>query len=383
MKPIFILGVARSGTNLLARVLNRNPSVTVALDPFQPLFRSLRNALVAFHAPERIRRWFSPTTPFQDFYFHPDGPILLDIMLSGEAGFPLGNEELSILQPKIAERAALESPELARRLRTLEGEDYAQLLWNGFNIIAGMSPRTMWAGCKEVWIVDFLPLLARAFPQARFYFIERDPRAIVASLLALSRKDPTQAAHVPSYLRHWRKNIALTRRFQADPVLCKRFTLVSYEQFVAEPSSVAMRICDELGIEFSPAMLELTADGWRGNSSFNHEGRDIYTHTVNRWREILPEQVVQAADFLCGPEMMLTNYQPAAEPSPEKALSFIMEANKNPGSWRSDNADLSVDFGGELIRHFFLQSNEIHDEQLIRRCFLFCDTLQKIRRAGR
>lgn len=382
-RPLFIFGLARSGTNLLARMLNCNPWVAVALDPLLPLFRSLRNAIVARHAPDEVRQSFAPSAPFQDFYFHPDGPKILDLILSANADIALGCEELTELKSRITERAALMSPKLACHLRDLEGDNYARLISSGLGIVSQLSPQAVWVGCKEVWVADFLPLLARTFPEARFYFIERDPRAIVSSLIAMASKDPSQAAHVPSYLRHWRKNIALARRFQSDPVLSKRFRLISYERLVVEPKTEALRICGELGIDFTPTMLQLSADGWCGNSSYDQAKRDVYQNSVNRWVEYLPDRVLQTADFLCSPEMRLTAYRPITEPKTTEVLSFFIEANQNPGSWRSDSADPLFDFGSELIRHTLLESKDIADERLVRRCFLFNDTLNQIRSTGR
>ena len=111
-KPLFIFGLARSGTNLLARMLDRHPDVTVALDPYLPLFRSLRNALVASRAAKEVRQRFSSSAPFQDYYFDPDGAALLDLMLAGEANLPLDQDELKVLRLKAGERASLESPTL-------------------------------------------------------------------------------------------------------------------------------------------------------------------------------------------------------------------------------------------------------------------------------
>ena len=42
--PLFVTGTARSGTNLVARMLDAHPEVSVACDPYFPLFHSLRNA---------------------------------------------------------------------------------------------------------------------------------------------------------------------------------------------------------------------------------------------------------------------------------------------------------------------------------------------------
>jgi len=381
-RPLFVFGVARSGTNLLARMLDHHPAVAVALDPFLPLFRSLRNAVVETYAPQEIRRRFNPASAFQDYYFDSDGPALLDLMLAAQADLPLDGDALVALRDKAAERAALESPVLGKRMEGLEGADYGSLLRSALAIVAGMKPAATWVGCKEVWVLEFVPMLARLFPDARFLAMERDPRAIVASLIAMAARDTTQAAHPPSYLRHWRKQVAIARNFECDPMLAGRFRRVSFERLATAPEIEARILCEELGLEFQPEMLRLSADGWAGNSSYDHGGRDVYTHTVDKWREVLPEAMAQTADFLCGPEMVLTSYRPVTEAKLEVVLAYLKDAGLRPGSWRSDSGDLLFDFGGELVRHALLEKNEMPDEQLARRCFLFRDTLDAIRRTN-
>lgn len=381
-RPIFVFGMARSGTNLLARMLDRHPEVTVALDPLLPLFRSWRNAIIATHAAADVRARFDPASSFHDYYFDPDGPALLNLILAADADLPLDGQELAILRNKVIERASLESPVLGSRMVNLAGPTYRRLLQGAFDTIAESKPGATWVGIKEVWILEFLPALARFFPDARFYVIERDPRAVVASLSALAERDPTQAAHIPSYLRHWRRNIALAREFKADPLLHGRLGLVSYERLAANAEIEMKHICDELEIDFTPAVLRLSADGWKGNSSYDHGGRDVYSESVDRWRRVLPEDIVQAVDFLCGPEAALTPYRTTSTPRAQDVLGYLAEANTRPGSWRSDRADLLVDFGGELLRYTLLGAKASADEELVKRCFLFRDTFEAIRAAG-
>lgn len=378
-RPLFVFGVARSGTNLLARMLDRHPAVTIALDPFLPLFRALRNTLVAAHAPAALRQRFSPAAPFQDYYFDADGPALLDLMLAAQAGVALNQDELTALREQAGARAALESPALGTLMHKLAGKDFAQLLRSGLDIVAGLKPGVRWAGSKEVWVLEFLPLLARLFPDAHFLALERDPRAIVASLLAMAAKDPTQAAHAPSYLRHWRKQVALTHRFEHDPLLAGRFRKFSFEDLATSPEKQARLLCAELGLEFTPEMLRLSADGWKGNSSFDHGGKDIHAETVERWRQTLPPPMVQTADYLCGPEMRLTPYVPANTPDPAAVLVALREAGGNAGSWRSDSGDLLQDFGGEMVRQWLCSTNQSSGDDFIRKCFLFPDTLEAIK----
>jgi hypothetical protein len=381
-RPIFVLGLARSGTNLLARILDRHPRVAVALDPLLPLFRALRNEVVAARAPLGVRERLDPGAPFQDYYFAPDGAALLDCILDGSAELPVASADAARLRESIAARAALESPALAGRMSMLAGADFHAILRSALGIVATTKPRAAWVGSKEVWVFEFVPLLARAFPDARFYAIERDPRAIVASLVAMAERDPTQAAHPPSYMRHWRKSIALSRRFAADPALGKRFRAVSYEHLVADPGAEARRICEELELEFSPTMLELSAEGWAGNSSYAHVDRDVYASSRERWRRGLSPEVIRTSDFLCGPEMALTDYRPETPPRlDESVLGYLERAGRQAGSWRSDSGDVTSDLGGEALRYALLGVQGAVDIGLLRRYFLFAETFEAIRRA--
>ena len=379
-RPLFVFGLARSGTNLLARMLDRHPSVSMALDPLLPLFRSLRNALVRTRAPDAVRQRFSPASSFQDYYFDSDGPALLDLILAAQADIPLNPVELVGLRKQSAERAALESPALGIHMDKLTGSNYGELLRSGLDIVAAVKPGVRWAGSKEVWVLEYIPLLARLFPDARFIALERDPRAVIASLLAMAKKDPTQAAHPPSYLRHWRKQVALTHHFALDPSLKGRFRCISFERLATEPEAEAHKLCVELDIAFTPEMLRLSANGWQGNSSFDHAGKDIHAETVDRWRQFLPERVIQTADYLCGPEMALTPYRPAGQPHIDNVLAYLQEAGLQAGSWRSDSGDLLIDFGGEMVRHLILKSIDCPDMDLVRRCYLFENIVNPIRR---
>jgi hypothetical protein len=102
--PIFIFGIARTGTNLIARMLDAHPQVAIALDPLMPLFKHFRNAVVRRTAPAAIASRFDPASSFQDFYGDADGPPLLDLMLAADLDLPLDQDELAALRQSIAER---------------------------------------------------------------------------------------------------------------------------------------------------------------------------------------------------------------------------------------------------------------------------------------
>lgn len=378
--PIFIFGVARGGTNLIARMLDAHPQVAIALDPLMPLLKHFRNAVVRGTAPAAIASRFDPASSFQDFYGDVDGPALLDLMLGADLGLSLDQRELAALRHSIGERAALESRDLPARFARLEGATYADLVANVLAIVADTWGKSTlcYAGVKEVWTIEFIPTLARAFPDARFIVIERDPRAILASISAMARRDPSQAAHAISYLRHWRKNVVLARHFQRAAELAGRLDLVKYEQLAARPEEGAETICRSLGLASAPAMLALeeatdrvTGGRWQGNSSYHGDSGRITDASIARWRQELPPEAISAVDFYCGPEMQLAGY-PLSGPSMGNAevVRYAATADAEPGKWRSDAGDLVADLGLEALRHDLLAWPGAIPPGLARRCFL-------------
>ena len=380
-RHFFVFGVARSGTNLLARMIDRHPSAVCALDPALPYFKSLRNRIIATHAPEPVRRLFAPDAPFQDYYFLNHGPALLDLLLKSDGRLALPEPEQAGLRAAIVQRAALESRTLAESLKRATGEDYKGFLDDILRIIAGTRDEAVWSGAKEVWVIDFLPLLSRMYPDARFFVIERDPRAVVASLLAMAEKDASQAAHFISYARHWRKAVTLSRQFESESGLRDRIQFVSYERLVHHPAEVAAEVCAHLGLPYRPEMLEVSAAGWPGNSSYG-DNRGIYGQSLERWRKTLSAAIVNTVEFLCAPEMALTEYQ--APPggfgrlTPEIETTFRNAATNQTG-WKSDSGHVPFDVGGELLRYEVLKSAADYEDAVLRECFLTSRAFQTIR----
>ncbi|MBV9521518.1 MAG: sulfotransferase [Alphaproteobacteria bacterium] len=366
VRPLFIFGIARSGTSLLARVLAAHPAVEIALDPYMPLFKAVRNATIRANAPAALADAFDGAAPFQDGYFAREGYRLLDLLLETDLAAPISPADLARLRPAVASRAAHEAPDLAARASALAGRTCQELMASGLTQVAAarQSDDTRWIGIKEVWVLDFLPALARAFPEARFVAIERDPRAVIASLTALAAEDPSQQAHSISYLRHWRKAIALARRYQEDASLSARFLVLRYEDLAAQPLQSTRHLAAFLDLPFDARML--APPGLRDGA--------ISGASIDRWRRSLSEATLRTIDFLCAPEMEWAGYRPrAGEGALDDGIIATWRcADRDPGSWRSDSGDVAAELAGELLRwHLLGAERPIADTELVRRCFLF------------
>ncbi|MCA1999515.1 MAG: sulfotransferase, partial [Hyphomicrobiales bacterium] len=246
---------------------------------------------------------------------------------------------------------------------------------------AGRGPLA-WRGCKEVWTVDFLPALARALPDARFVIVLRDPRAVLASLIAMAAGDPSQHAHGVSYLRHWRKLVALVTLFQARPDLAPRLTVARFETMCHAAETEAGRLGAFLGLPFEAAMLHPGGEnGWQGNSSFGAIGTGISPAAAEGWRRRIAPADHALAEFLCAPEMAAAGYEPdAVLPEPTDAvLRRMLDFHDDPGSWRSDSGDPFADLAWEALRHRLWRAPPSLPETgtLMARCFLNPDVLQQ------
>jgi hypothetical protein len=371
--PLFLTGTARSGLTLVARTLSGTDYVELAIDALLPLFRSLRLAML------RAAGFPAADEPIQDYYFGDERIRRLDAVLAGSLDVPIDQEEWAALRVAVACRAADEAPDLVPHLETLEAATYGGLLGGLLELVVEVrgAAGARHVGFKDVWTIEFVPALARAYPESRFVVMQRDPRAIVASIVALGREDQTQLGHPLSYARHWRKQVALAHRYRADPLLADRVHVLGYERLVEDPERELGELCRFLGIPFAQAMLD--TGGWPGNSSFG-PNVGIDTRPVERWRTELDPPLLKLVELVCGVEMQTLGYAPETAGGPdEEILTHLVESDAWPVSWRSDLGDPRRDYELELARRELLdRAGEVGE---VRRAFLFEDVHRALRQS--
>ena len=160
----------------------------------------------------------------------------------------------------------------------LEGcEDGAALIARIHELYAQSNGKQRW-GQKTPRLVRHGALLKQHFPGARFVHMVRDPRAVANSLMRsnVHRSNALYAA------KRWNNDVAAG--LTLDPVLT-----VAYEALVTDPEPELKRICDFLGLAYSPSMLSYTQKS-EGYSAFY---QDIHKkladkpdpNRINAWRD--------------------------------------------------------------------------------------------------
>src|SRR5207302_9400165 len=139
------------------------------------------------------------------------------------------------------ERVAFDPANAERDLLALMAESYAAT----FDIPLG--------GIKR-WIEktpanrNHIPAIFARFRYAKLLVTMRDPRAILATQIALEKTRKTRRFSVYYVIAHWRVAAKLARRVRSGDV---PGLFVQFERLVSEVSIVMKNVCDYLEIQFN------------------------------------------------------------------------------------------------------------------------------------
>jgi hypothetical protein len=236
-QPVLIIGAPRSGTTLLATMLNAHPRLFVA-----------NEAKILLHVLRRVRDPHAPVSRAE----------LAGLLERA------GKRELSGYAPLPALEQVL--PEDAQ-------PTYANLLNGLFAALARSEHKVRW-GEKTAVAYRGLASLASAFPDARFIAVFRDPIDVARSYAKVNPKWGRIGALV--HLTEFHRALALHRSAIA-------LHIVDYRQLVTHPDSTLREICAFIGEDYSPQMLAFDTTARARNLSaspvFSGASRPLYNRS--------------------------------------------------------------------------------------------------------
>ncbi len=157
--------------------------------------------------------------------------------------------------------------------------------------------------------------LYKAFPDAKFIHVVRDPRAVVASSVKTSMYLRSEGSNPYRAIERWQDAIHRHRRALGYSTP-ERYTTVRYEDLVTEPEAQMRRMTDFVGLEFEPTMLDYKSRAHVGyvRDDTNRDGirSDLHTTSVDKWRKQLSPELIQIVEHLCKSEMEEFEYVPEA-----------------------------------------------------------------------
>jgi hypothetical protein len=297
--PIFIVGTPRSGTSLLRNILNRHPRIAICAEThFHNYAYQRRKAFGDLRDPMSRRR--------------------------------LVEEYLAL---KYYLRFVTDPAGLTERLMR-EGTSYEALFTSLVKYHAEGKPR--W-GEKTPQHALFAETLCDWYPNGTLIHIIRDPRGVVASL----QRMPWATDSVVQNARRWLKHNLAARRCSLRP----QYLQVRYETLVTRPEQEVARICERLGEEYSPSLLDPQQQSvhpppqpWSLRAQ-----QPITTERLGSWRADLTAEQVSQIEWALGRHMETFGYQRAMDPPSgltiARGLGFAMfdsartRLTQLPGIW--------------------------------------------------
>jgi hypothetical protein len=299
--PVFVCGSSRSGTTLVARLLDRHPDVFA--------FTEL-HFLEQLAEPAEARRWLEPAAAAD----------LLARLLANQHAFAqtTGTDAAGYRAQAVAllPRLGLVEPTPARLFAAYLRHEAAQ---HGAPVACEHTPRNVYV----------LPELLALYPDARVVVLLRDPRDVLAS-----QKHKWRAAFLGGRFPR-REQLRLRVNYHpvttsllwrgavraGDAVRDERVLQLRFEDLVAEPARHVEALCRHVGLDFDPTLLEVSVAG----SSFGpgSQATGLDRAAVGRWaRGALTPTEAAICDRLTATERARHGYPDAGVRPDAAALAW-------------------------------------------------------------
>lgn len=305
----FVTGMFRSGTTLLARMLDVHPQIASASDPLRPMFNCFQQTLGNVRT-EETTDWFAPLS---DYFMDDSGALQRVLNADLNVPLPIDTKEIEAV---VRQRAAMFSGWWADTVEFHSPQTFADFLVQGLSQVLEVYGRhkndVRTVAFKEVWCTEFTSALLRSLPNAKAILMVRDPRDVAASNAATGRRYPLFFLS-----RQWRKLAFLTQFMKTE--WRGRVTVLRYEDLVADPVNEIKSLTKFIGVDFNEDLLDLSwyrngrGEPWKQNSNYENQGlpNRINTKSVGKWKKILQERETRLIEFICRDCMEYYGYAPS------------------------------------------------------------------------
>ncbi|ASF40741.1 sulfotransferase [Halobacillus halophilus] len=275
-KPIFIIGVGRSGTTLLQSILSSHKNVTFT--PETHFFRFyLGSEKKYFHLNRKSKTKVIEELK-EDKYFRRLGNLSDNILAEYKS-----SEDMSLIDiyKKVLEEYAIS-----------EGKSYV--------------------GDKDPKNIELLHLIKQHFPEALIINMTRDPRDVIASRM---KADWSKSRSVYSHLFAYKAQSIMSARY-GKKLFNSNFFNLKYENLLKDPKKYIEPICKKLGVEYDPSMLNFQSTAEKLVSSEEMQWKKESTgpllkDNVGKWQGTIENYKLALIEEVLKKTFKTNNYIPS------------------------------------------------------------------------
>jgi hypothetical protein len=300
---VFMIGIQRSGSNLLRLMLNQLPDIA------------------APHPPHILQRMMPLVPGYGDLEIKENFMLLVDDICRLVEHNPVAWEGVDLDRKTVAKRCR------ERSLMAVFGAVY--------DLMAEVKGARAWC-CKSLANINYLPGIEAYFNEAKYIYLYRDGRDVAVSF----RKAVVGEKHFYHIAREWAatQQLALSLRDKIGP---RRFFPVKYEDLTGDTEKTMRGLCGFLGAAYSDSMLDFHSsdEAQRAAKSSNLWGNVVNPVMHNNTRKFLKEASesdVRIFESVAGDVMDVLGYDRVYTPRGSE-MSF---SNNDISKFDSENKSL-------------------------------------------
>lgn len=282
LKPVFIVGVSRSGTTLIRKTLNSSDSFAISNEN-----HFLGHLIASEGARFKFRR-------FGDLSNDDNARALVNFIYSGEFARSSRFRGISRQWTWIIQR--IPQADFLQRLLASDRSERA-LFTVMMQVYADHYGKPI-MGEKTPSHVRYVPTLLEWYPDAKVLHMLRDPRGIFVSELSRRKKEAVTTPYkqlrrveflfklfiVLETTLAWSESISRCREYKR--CYPNNYYMLRFEDLVTQPETHIRRLCDYLGGDFQEVMLDqiVVSKGIQaGQAGFDAQAADRWRKLIDPW----------------------------------------------------------------------------------------------------
>ena len=275
-RPLLIVGASRSGTTLLRLLLNSHPRIAV------PHEFKYFDQFARFARPGKWKQQLdeSTFTGIVDQFLSDREHVFDEVGLDNVRRQIMDQSDRSLAAPyTVAARAWM--------------THYGKSRW----------------GEKTPYHIHYADVLIEMFPQARFLYMLRDPRAAVNSMNSVEYFSEDTVLNA----LNWNRSATVGYKTLSDAVPSDQLMVLRYEDLAADAPAVLTKVCDFIGEDFEPGMLQFYRDSKRFMApeiKTENVTKAVTDTSIERWRKDLDEGDIRSIELVCRETMLRYGYEP-------------------------------------------------------------------------